>query len=160
MGVGKSTVGPLVAERLGLDFLDLDEAIAASAGRSVSALFADEGEAGFRAREAALVARECMGPPKVLALGGGTLHSGDNLSRLRARYRIVVLHLDWPALDERLRTMTSGDRPLLGRARSLYQSRQAGYAAAGRLVDIAGMDPAAAAEAVLAALDERCTAAG
>lgn len=154
MGVGKSTVGPVVAERLGLPFVDLDDAVAESAGRDVAEIFAAEGEAGFRAREAAMVARACLGPPAVLALGGGTLHSADNLSRLRARFRVVVMQVDWPVLEERLRRLSAEGRPLLGRARSLYQARQAGYAAAGPLVDVTGLSPEQAADAVLAALED------
>ncbi len=157
MGVGKSTVGPLVAAGLGLPFLDLDDAVAESAGMSVSELFASEGEAGFRAREAAMVARVCMGPPSVLALGGGTLHAGDNLSRLRARFRVVVLTVEWPVLEERLRALSEEGRPLLGRGRSLYQARQAGYASAGTSIDVTRLSPAEAAERVLASLEEPCT---
>ncbi len=153
MGTGKSTAGPLVAARLGLPFLDMDDAVAEGAGRGVSAIFAEEGEEGFRAREAAMVARVCLGPPSVLALGGGTLHWGDNLSRLRARFRVVVLHLDWPLLEPRLRALSEEGRPLLGRARSLYQARQAGYAAAGALIDVAGLSPEAVADAILATLE-------
>jgi shikimate kinase len=56
MGSGKSTVGPLVAARLGLPFIDLDAEVASAAGRSVAEVFAAEGEAGFRRREAAALA--------------------------------------------------------------------------------------------------------
>ena len=157
MCVGKSTVGPIVARRLGLPFLDLDLAVACAAGRSVAEIFADEGEQGFREREAAAVSRACMGAPCVLALGGGTLHAADNLARLRARFRLVVLHLPWAELEPRL--LAAGDeRPLLARSRGLYQARQAGYAAAGTLVEVAGLDPDAAADAVMAALEVPCAA--
>lgn len=158
MGVGKSTVGPILARRLGLPFLDLDVAIACADGRGVAEIFASEGEAGFREREAAAVARACMGPPCVLALGGGTLHAADNLARLRARFRLIVLQLPWSALEPRLAALSGEDRPLLSRGRGLYQARQAGYGAAGTLVDVTGLDPDEAADAVMAALEVPCAA--
>ncbi|MCA9559893.1 MAG: shikimate kinase, partial [Myxococcales bacterium] len=52
MAVGKTTVGPRLAERLDLPFVDVDACIEAAAGQPVARIFADEGEAGFRAREA------------------------------------------------------------------------------------------------------------
>jgi len=156
MGVGKSTVGPILARRLGLPFLDLDLAVACAAGRSVAEIFAEEGEAGFREREAAAVSRACLGAPCVLALGGGTLHSADNLARLRARFKLIILHLSWSELEPRLASLSGEDRPLLTRSRGLYQARQAGYAAAGTLVDVTGLGPDAAADAVMAALEVPC----
>lgn len=154
MGVGKSTVGPLVAARLGLPFVDLDLAVSEAAGRGLSEIFALEGEEGFRAREAAALASLCMGPRQVVALGGGTLHAGDNLSRIRARFRVVVLQVDWPVLEARLKELSAEERPLLSRARSLYQARQAGYSRAGALVDVSRLSPEEAADAVLRAVEE------
>jgi len=57
MGSGKSTVGPILAQRLGRPFRDLDDEIVAAAGRPVDAIFKDEGEVGFRRREAGCLAR-------------------------------------------------------------------------------------------------------
>lgn len=155
MGVGKSTVAPLVAEALSLSAVDLDEAVVARAGRSVAELFAAEGETGFRAREASAVSALCMGPPVVVSLGGGTLHSEDNLTRLRARFRIFVLHAEWPELERRLREDQSATRPLLGRARSLYQARLAGYQQAGTVIDVTRLSPAEAAAAIMGHLEAR-----
>ena len=155
MGAGKSTVAPLVAGALGLGAVDLDDMVAARAGRSVSELFAAEGEDGFRAREASAVSALCMGPPVVLALGGGTLHAADNLTRLKARFRVFVLHAEWPELEARLRADEGATRPLLGRARSLYQARLAGYLQAGTVIDVTGRSPEAVASAILSHLEER-----
>ena len=149
MGVGKSTVGPLLAERLGVDFVDLDEVVATQAGRSVAEIFVEEGESGFRDRESAAVGfmvettTHC-----VLALGGGTLHHGDNLERLRTAFDIVVLDAPWPVLAGRIRA-TVGPRPLAGGAGKLYAERRAGYLSAGRMVDVAGLDPGAVVERIL-----------
>src|SRR3954471_2851015 len=74
MGAGKSTVGRRLAELAGVPFVDLDEAITARAGKSIAAIFAESGEAAFRALEAEELGRalEAQGP-QVLALGGGAL---------------------------------------------------------------------------------------
>ena len=71
MGAGKSTVGPLVAQRLGWEFLDLDDDIEAVAGRTVPEMFATDGEAAFRAAERAAAARAGSRERLVLATGGG-----------------------------------------------------------------------------------------
>lgn len=155
MGAGKSTVAPLVAHRLGLAAVDLDEAVVTRAGRSISEVFAAEGEEGFRAREAAALSALCLGPPVVLALGGGTLHAGDNLGRLKARFRVFVLHAEWPELERRLRADEGVGRPLLGRARSLYQARLAGYQQAGTVIDVTRLTPEEACEAIVCHLEER-----
>jgi len=71
MGAGKSTVGPLVAQRLAWTFLDLDDDIEAAAGRTVPEIFATDGEAAFRAAERAAAERAGRRERLVLATGGG-----------------------------------------------------------------------------------------
>ncbi|MCT7356561.1 AAA family ATPase, partial [Streptomyces sp. 15-116A] len=73
MGVGKSTVGRLLAERLGVAYRDTDDDIIAERGRTVAEIFAGEGEAAFRAAEARAVADALAGHDGVLALGGGAV---------------------------------------------------------------------------------------
>ena len=74
MATGKSTVGRLVADELGLPFVDSDELLASSSGLTVGALFAAEGEARFRDREAAAVLPLLSdGVARVLSFGGGTV---------------------------------------------------------------------------------------
>lgn len=147
MAAGKSTVGRVVARRLGLSFVDLDRRIEAAAGRTIVQIFDDEGEAGFRRREAQALERVLAGPDVVLALGGGTLHHGDNARAIAARFPVVVLDLVWSQLDERLRA--DSGRPLSGQARGLWEARRPGYLEAGDVVDITGLGPEAAADAVL-----------
>lgn len=147
MAVGKSTIGLILARRLQLPFVDLDLAVEEAAGQPVQALFEQEGEVGFRLREAEALRRVLAGPDIVLALGGGTLHHGHNLARVLQRFPLVVLDLPWPELAHRLEWDPS--RPLATEARRLWEARRAGYQEAGVVVDIAGLDPEAAAAAVL-----------
>ncbi len=72
MAAGKTTVGRLLARRLGWGFVDFDAEIEASTGRSVERIFAEAGEAGFRLLEADLTERVALRPDVVLAPGGGS----------------------------------------------------------------------------------------
>jgi len=149
MAVGKTTVGRLLGRRLGLPFVDLDQLIEDTAGCSVASIFAREGEPGFRVREARAVRAVVNGPDRVVALGGGTLHQGDNAALLSARFPVVVLHLPWKTLEARLQGDTT--RPLAPSARTLFEDRQAGYRRAGVVVNIDGLSVQQAADAVLEA---------
>ncbi|MDE2406939.1 MAG: shikimate kinase [Xanthomonadaceae bacterium] len=111
MGSGKSTLGPALAARLGLAFLDLDAAIVAKAGISIPALFASEGEAGFRDRETQALADALQGAPAVIATGGGAVLREANRKAMQAAGTVVYLHVS-PA--EQLRRVSGdGNRPLL-----------------------------------------------
>lgn len=114
MGAGKSTVGRALAARLSCDFVDLDDVIAHNAGRSIAQVFAEDGEAGFRALESATL-RQLRGdlrggPRHVIATGGGIIGSDDNIATLRALGTCVWLSASAGALWRRI----AGDpnRPL------------------------------------------------
>ncbi len=94
MGSGKSTVGPLLAERLGWKFVDADDAIAAEAGCAIPEIFAREGEAAFREREGATIARLASEETLVLALGGGAIESEATRSLLLHAPETLLIHLE------------------------------------------------------------------
>ena len=112
MGSGKSTVGRILAHCLGLDCLDLDDRVASLAGRSIPAIFEQEGEAGFRDwEERALAAVADRDEPLVVSTGGGVVLRPANRERMRAAGWMIYLDADVDTLLRR----TSGDRnrPLL-----------------------------------------------
>jgi shikimate kinase / 3-dehydroquinate synthase len=111
MGSGKSTVGAIVGEVLGQPFVDLDDEIATDAGRSVSQIFADEGEAGFRERETRALRRTLDRDGCVVAVGGGAPMRDENWQRIRNGNRVVAFTAQPAELARRLKG--SGDRPLL-----------------------------------------------
>lgn len=110
MGVGKSTVGQLLAERLGVGYRDTDEDIVTGQGRTVADIFVDEGEAAFRALERQTVHRALAEHDGVLALGGGAILDADTRGLLAAQ-RVVYLSMD---VEEAVkRTGLNAARPLL-----------------------------------------------
>jgi len=115
-GCGKSTVGRLLAERLpGWTWLDADAELERRVGRSVRDLFALEGEAGFRARESALLAELADGARRVVSAGGGVVLRADNRELLRKRGRTVYLRAAAGTLRRRLAAdpVTADRRPTL-----------------------------------------------
>jgi shikimate kinase len=111
MAVGKSTVGRLLAESLGMRFYDADEVIEARSGASISWIFDVEGEVGFRDREQQVLDDLSREEGIVLATGGGAVLRPENRAVLASRG--IVIHLDSPL--ERLveRTRKDRKRPLL-----------------------------------------------
>jgi len=153
-GVGKSTVGAILAARRGLPLVDLDERVAAAAGMALPAIFALEGEAGFRAREGAAVAA-LERRPAVIVCGGGTLLDPENRRLLARRGWQVGLSASSETLAARLEA--SAERPLLtgGGLAALLAQRQPLYDALPWQVDGDGRPPDAVADEVLRLLAAR-----
>jgi shikimate kinase len=127
MGAGKTTVGRMLADRLGLPFSDSDHVIEERAGKPIPRIFADEGEPAFRELEHAVIAGLLAGPEAVLALGGGAAgHPGTR--SLLATVPVVYLRVDFA---EAL-TRVGGDkgRPMLARpdVQALHAARRVIYA--------------------------------
>lgn len=115
MGAGKSTVGRLLAERLGYAFVDLDEVIAETAGKDIPSIFRDHGEVGFRARERAAL-REVLSrkAPQLIATGGGTFVDPTMRSWLLEQARTIYLHASPETLANRVAALEARSRrPLL-----------------------------------------------
>jgi len=110
-GAGKSVVGKELAGRLGVPFIDLDAEIEDHAGAGVTDIFAAEGEAAFRAREASALTDVSMHDPAVVACGGGVVLEPAN--RITLRNTGVVVFLDVPLDQLRDRVQPAADRPLI-----------------------------------------------
>ncbi len=153
MGSGKSTVGPLLASRLGMSFVDLDDSVAAEAGMGIEEIFSREGETGFRARESEALRREMQGEGKVIACGGGIVLKEENVRLLRAGSLVFYLRMGVDAAVARLR---GGEgRPLLRggvlreRAEELMAAREERYREAAHFeVEVEGRDPGEIAEEI------------
>ena len=157
MGVGKTTVGRALARRLGIPYLDSDEQVQRRTGRTVPELFAERGEAAFRAEEKRALAQAVTSDaPVVVAVAGGAVLDPDNRRRLRDAGTVVWLRADVATLAGRVGDGTG--RPLLGddpRAAltRLYDRRRPLYAElADLVVDVGHLTPAEAVDRIVAAL--------
>jgi len=111
MGAGKSTVGRVLAEKLGYHFVDSDHDIEEKTGATIPMIFDIEGEAGFRQREEVSIDALTQLPETILATGGGVVLSEENRKHLRSRGFVVYLRSSVDALVQR--TKHDRNRPLL-----------------------------------------------
>ncbi len=160
MGVGKTTVGRLLAPRLGYRFVDSDAEAERETGMKVADIFAGRGEAAFRDLERRVVKRLGEGDSQVIAIGGGAVLDPRNVEALRRGGKMILL----TASPEEIGLRTRGDstRPLLAgddklaRIRSLLAERRERHlAAADMVVDTNGVPPIRVAEAIEAKLEAR-----
>jgi shikimate kinase len=155
MATGKTTVGRILAARLGWKLVDLDEVISTEAGRTVPEIFAAEGEAGFRAREARAVEETSAQRRIVVATGGGAACREDNLQRMLGAGRVVALAVTPEEAVRRARggagrPMLAGQADPVARARTLLEARAPFYARAHLQVDTVGRLPQDVARDILA----------
>lgn len=122
MGAGKTSVGRLLARRLGKTFYDCDHEIERATGVKVAVIFEIEGEAGFRARESKILAELVRRKEAVLATGGGAVLSPENRALLSANGTVVYLRATPPDLWRR--TRHDKNRPLLKTADPLATLEQ------------------------------------
>jgi shikimate kinase len=154
MGTGKSTVGRLVATRIGWRFVDTDRLIERRTGRTIKTIFAEEGEAAFRAIEAKLCTEIPVWRDVVIATGGGIVLNPVNRANL-CRAGLVVC-LEAPAEEINARVGHSSDRPLIAaedpltRIQRLLEERAEAYGALPNHINTAGYTIEEAAERVIA----------
>jgi len=140
MGCGKTTVGPLLARRLGAPFVDLDREIELRAGMTVREIFARQGEPAFRQMETEALRGTLALPDVVVALGGGTLTFEGNARLVGANGLSVWLNLPFATIAARIGGRGKTDRPLFkdgSQALALYRERLPVYRRSDLTVDIA-----------------------
>lgn len=150
-GAGKTTVARLTAQLLGAAAYDCDALVVRGAGRTIPAIFADEGESGFRRREREAMATVLGGPPAVTAAGGGWAAQPGSLEGLSAG--VLTIYLECAPETAAARVGSGDDRPLVGTdrvasLRELWRLRHAFYERADHRVDTNATGPAAVAARV------------
>ena len=171
MGSGKSTVGPLLAERLGYAFIDLDASVEQAAGKPIRRIFAEEGEDEFRRLESLKLRSVSRTTHAVIALGGGAVASENNLYFVVTNGTLIFLDVEPAVLVRRLEAM-GAERPLLlsengqslpkpefaRRVESIIDARRPFYSRADITVDVGDRDIASTVDAIISALVDVSTA--
>ncbi len=159
MGTGKTTVGRIVADRLGRPLSDSDELVESRTGRTVREIFLDEGEPAYRVHETrALLDALASTVPVVIAAAGGVVLSPENREALRAADACVVWLMADPAILVD-RVTSAGHRPLLdddpaGTLQRMFREREPLYReVADTVVDVDGREVSEVVEAVIDAME-------
>lgn len=159
MGTGKSTVGKILARRLNARFIDMDELIEKKAGKPISRIFADDGEAEFRRMEREL-ARELAGETAlVIAAGGGIVLNPDNIRDFSKTGMVICLHASETEIMRRI--SGSSGRPLLEkgdkfkRIFELMEKRRPLYESISSRIDTSGRTPEEVAGKILALISNK-----
>lgn len=154
MGTGKTTVGAMVADRLGRPFVDIDTEIMATSGRTIPELF-EEGEPVFRSLETAAIHSASLREPAVISTGGGAVLAKVNLEAMRATGVSILLTASPATITDRIGS--ASNRPLAtspDTVAAIAELRRETYlAAADHAVATDGLGPVEVAEEVL-----RCVA--
>ena len=158
MASGKSHVGRILSERTGMPLVDADEVIVKRAGKSIEQIFADEGEAAFRALEREVIAELCSDKGQIISAGGGAFVDPDNRRAMLAGGMVFCLQARPETIYQRLKADNdSGQavRPLLagvdplGRIRELLATRAEAYSQAHHCIDTDELTPEEVAERVM-----------
>jgi shikimate kinase len=153
MGSGKTTVGPLLARRLGWKFVDADDVIEAEAGIPITEIFTRQGEAVFREKEHATIARLAVAEGLVLALGGGAIETAATRELLLSAPGTLLVHLEVELSTTLARCGgTEHTRPILADQANLasrYQRRLPLYRTAHLSITVDALTPEQIVDAVL-----------
>ncbi len=161
-GSGKTTTGRVLAERLKLEFVDTDEEVERSSGKTIAEIFESDGEPGFRELERDEVLKACRRDRCVIALGGGAVENPDLAAAAKKTGLVVLLSAPAQVLHRRIeRDRASGAaRPALTRSsplnevKELLAHRRAAYLDAAHVeVDTSALDAAGAAQRIIALLE-------
>ncbi|WP_296427430.1 shikimate kinase [Yoonia sp.] len=142
MGSGKTAIGRALAMQLDVPFVDSDAAIEEASTQTISEIFARDGEAFFREREAEVLCRLLSGPPKIVSTGGGAFLAARNRDAIADKGVAVWLNADIATLWDRVRHKDT--RPLLRTAdpkatlAAIFHARTPVYAQAGLSVTVSG----------------------
>ena len=150
-GAGKSTVGRMIADRLGMAFIDTDEVIAARAGKPITDIFTQDGEDAFRQIERTVCRDAAKGDALVIAVGGGALLNRESREACDAGNVVVCLTASPDAILARAGADPS--RPLYANREAILRllvARAAHYASFRHTLDTTGKTPEQVADEVIA----------
>jgi shikimate kinase len=155
MGCGKTTVGKLLAKKMGRPFFDVDREVEQREGKRVSEIFAESGEEHFRALETEQLKLICKGKKSVVSGGGGCFCGPQNREIIRKHCTTVYLAAEFETLLERI--LKDNDRPLaqnLEDLRSLFDKRLPDYEKTDFSVSIDDRSPLEIVEEIIKVIGE------
>ena len=159
MGVGKTTIGKLVADKLGREFIDIDEEIEKEYAMKVSDIFEKIGEEAFREKEKSVITSLCEQKGKVLSLGGGAFLQEDIRKVCLSSSFVILLDLSFDKWKERIDLIIDSRPVLQGKSLSemeeLFYKRQEVYAKHHLNVNTDDQSPKEIADLIIHAVNEK-----